>query len=133
MAYTPGSTTGAAIQAARQGDLTTVGSVDALLTELNAPDDATPAPQGGKLFSELLREYLKDRDGEPPTEPDDEPTSLCFWWVAPDPPMKRPKRGCSDGPSLRLREHLETRRRRDDTKSRDGQTSRSRLCLASPG
>ncbi len=32
---------------------------------------------------------------------------------------------------LRLRERLETRRRRDDIKSRDGQTSRSRLCPAS--
>jgi hypothetical protein len=74
VAYTPGSTTGAAIQAARQGELTTVGSVDALLTELNAPDDAAPAPQGGKLFSELLREYLKDREGEPSIEPDDQTT-----------------------------------------------------------
>ena len=37
-------------------------------------DDDAPTPQGGKLFSELLREYLKDREDEPPTEPDDEPT-----------------------------------------------------------
>jgi hypothetical protein len=50
------------------------GSVDSLLTELNAPDDNAPAPRGGKLFSELLREYLKDREGEPPIQPDDEPT-----------------------------------------------------------
>jgi len=50
VAYTPGPTTVAAIQAARQGELTTVGSVDALLTELNAPDDDAPAPWGGKLF-----------------------------------------------------------------------------------
>jgi hypothetical protein len=62
------------IQAARQGELTTVGSVDALLTELNAPDDNAPTPRGGKLFSELLREYLKDREGEPPIEPDDKTT-----------------------------------------------------------
>jgi hypothetical protein len=41
---------------------------------LNAPDDNAPAPQGGKLFSELLREYLKDREGEPPIEPDDKTT-----------------------------------------------------------
>jgi hypothetical protein len=41
---------------------------------LNAPDDDAPASQGGKLFSELLREYLKDREGEPPIEPDDERT-----------------------------------------------------------
>jgi hypothetical protein len=68
----PGATTGASIEAARQGELTTVGSVDALLTELNAPDDNAPAPQGGKLFSELLREYLKDREGEPLIEPDAE-------------------------------------------------------------
>ena len=27
-----------------------------------------------KLFSELLREYLKDRESEPPIEPGDEPT-----------------------------------------------------------
>jgi hypothetical protein len=74
VAYTPGATTGAAIQAARQGELTIVGSVDSLLTELNVPDDSPPAPRGGKLFSELLREYLKGRNGEPPTEPDDEPT-----------------------------------------------------------
>jgi hypothetical protein len=45
-----------------------------LLTELNAPDDNAPTPRGGKLFSELLREYLKDRQGEPPIEPGDEPT-----------------------------------------------------------
>ncbi len=74
VAYTPGATTGAAIQAARQGELTTVGPVDALLTELNAPDDNAPAPRGGKLFSDLLREYLKDREGEPLIEPGDEPT-----------------------------------------------------------
>jgi hypothetical protein len=74
VAYTPGSMTRAAIQATRQGELTTVGSVDALLTELNAPDDNAPAPRGGKLLSELLREYLKDREGEPPIEPDDQPT-----------------------------------------------------------
>jgi len=41
---------------------------------LNAPDDDAPASQGGKLFSELLREYLKNREGEPSIEPDDEPT-----------------------------------------------------------
>jgi hypothetical protein len=74
VAYTPGPTTGAAIQVARQGELTTVGSVDSPLTELNAPDNDAPAPQGGKLFSELLREYLKDREGEPPIEPGDRPT-----------------------------------------------------------
>jgi hypothetical protein len=74
VAYTPGATTVAAIRAARQGELTTVGSVDSLLTELNVRDDGAPTPQGGKLFSELLREYLKDREGEPPIEPDDEPT-----------------------------------------------------------
>jgi hypothetical protein len=74
VAYTPGSTTAAAIQAARQGELTTVGPVDAPLTELNAPDDNAPTPQGGKLFSELLREYLKDLEGEPPIGPDDQPT-----------------------------------------------------------
>ena len=73
VAYTPGPTTVAAIQAARQGELTTVGSVDSLLTVLNAPDDNAPAPQGGKLFSERLREYLRDREGEPPTEPGDQP------------------------------------------------------------
>ena len=67
VAYTPGPTTVAAIQAARQGALTTVGSVDSPLTD-------APASQGGKLFSELPREYLKGRNGEPPTEPDDEPT-----------------------------------------------------------
>jgi hypothetical protein len=72
MAYTPGPTTRAAIMAARRGELTTVGSVDALLTELNAPDDDTPSPQGGKLFDELVREYLKDRESEPPVEPDDQ-------------------------------------------------------------
>jgi hypothetical protein len=72
IAYTPGATTVAAIQATRQGELTTVGSVDALLTELNAPHDSAPTPQGGKLFSELLREYLKDREDEPPIEPDDQ-------------------------------------------------------------
>jgi hypothetical protein len=70
-AYTPGATTIAAIRAARQGELTTVGSVDAPLTELNALDDNAPAPQGGRLFSELVREYLKDREGEPPIEPGD--------------------------------------------------------------
>ena len=48
--------------------LTTTGSVDALLTELNAPDDHAPAFAGGKLFCELVREYLKDREGEPPIE-----------------------------------------------------------------
>jgi hypothetical protein len=57
-----------------KGELSTLGSVDSPLTELNAPDDDAPAPQGGKLFSELPREYLKDREGEPPIEPDDEPT-----------------------------------------------------------
>lgn len=41
---------------------------------MNAPDDNAPAPQGGKLFSELLGEYLKDREGEPLIEPGDEPT-----------------------------------------------------------
>jgi hypothetical protein len=74
IAYTPGATTVAAIQATRQGELSTVGSVDALLTELNAPDDDAPTPQGGKLFCELLREYLKDREGGPPVEPGDQMT-----------------------------------------------------------
>jgi len=67
--YTPGATTNAAIQAAREGELTTVGSVVALLAELNAPDNNAPAPRGGKLFSELVREYLKDREGDAPIEP----------------------------------------------------------------
>ena len=35
----------------RQGELPTVGSLDALLTELNALDDNAPTTQGGKLFS----------------------------------------------------------------------------------
>ena len=74
VAYTPGPTTVAADTAARQGELTTVGSVDAPLTELNAPDDNAPTPQGGKVFSELVREYLKIREDEPPTEPDDQLT-----------------------------------------------------------
>ena len=69
-----GPMTVAAIQATRQGELTTTGSVDALLTELNAPDDDAPASAGGKLFCELVREYLKDREGEPPIEPDDQLT-----------------------------------------------------------
>jgi hypothetical protein len=38
---------------------------------LNAPDDNAPTPQGGKLFSELLREYLRDREGEQSIEPND--------------------------------------------------------------
>jgi hypothetical protein len=37
-------------------------------------DEDAPAPRGGKLFSELLREYRKDREGEPPIEPDDQLT-----------------------------------------------------------
>ncbi len=74
IAYTPGATTVAAIKAARQGEPTTASSVDALLPELNAPDDNAAVPRGGKLFSELPREYLKDREGEPPIEPDDELT-----------------------------------------------------------
>lgn len=61
----------AAIQAARQGELTTVGSVDALLSELNAPDDDAPASAGGKLFCELVREYLRESGGDAPIEPSD--------------------------------------------------------------
>ena len=37
-------------------------------------DEDAPTPQGGKLFSELLREYLKDREGESPIEPGDQRT-----------------------------------------------------------
>jgi hypothetical protein len=75
---TPGATAGAAIQAMRQGELSPVGSSDSPLTELKAPDDNAPAPRGGKLFSELLREYLKDREGEPPIEPDDQATEIII-------------------------------------------------------
>jgi hypothetical protein len=70
VAYTPSATT--VTQATRQRELSTVGSVDSLLMELNAPDDNAPTPQGGKLFSELLREYLRDREGEPSIESDAE-------------------------------------------------------------
>jgi hypothetical protein len=66
--------TGAGMRAARQGELPTASSVDVLPAELSTPDDNARAPQGGKLLSELLREYLKDRDGETSIEPSGEPT-----------------------------------------------------------
>jgi hypothetical protein len=46
VAYTPGATIVAAIQAARQGEPSTVGSVDSLLTELNAPIDNGASASG---------------------------------------------------------------------------------------
>jgi hypothetical protein len=73
IAYTPGSTK--PLKPKEPLDEATLGvwekGVQARRSKL---DEDAPTPQGGKLFSELLREYLNDREGEPSIEPGDPTT-----------------------------------------------------------